>query len=36
MGTGIGEAATWPTRKKEKMKARTAEGEKNMVVRRAK
>lgn len=34
MGMGRGEAATWPTRKREKKKARRAEGEKNIVVKR--
>ena len=31
---GMGTAATWPTRKRVKKKARTAEGEKNIVAER--
>lgn len=31
MGMGIGEAATWPTTKRERKKAMMVEGEKNMV-----
>ena len=31
MGMGIGEAATWPTKKRETRKAMMAEGEKNIV-----
>jgi len=34
LGMGRGDAATWPTRKREKKKARTAEGENNIAVRR--
>lgn len=34
MGMGRGAAATWPTKRRERKKARTADGEKNIAVRR--